>query len=371
MKILLIHQFQVSNDKPIFNAVSYYRMNKPHQVLSRLYPEFEFTHSLPADNYPDELLSTFNLVIFCRNIDNSKGIVEQLNRLDIPFGMDIDDYWILPEDHILYEHYKENKVTEGIIESLKLAHFVICTTELLASKVNEYNKNTYVIENGIDTDDLTWKNNHIESKRIRYGFTQGTTHIPDVFSICKEVQKSLADDDFKNKCQIQLTGFDFKATEMNATLTYERMLTKDLTLLEPKHKKSLMAFGNPNSINKSYRRVEMLDVYSFAKVYDEIDISVVPLCDNPFNNCKSELKMIEAAFKGCAIMCSNVNPYYNLMTKQNSFDLTRQDFYEWSKYILMNPEIVKDKAAQLSLDCKKYSLNLLTNKRKELYGKYI
>jgi hypothetical protein len=69
-------------------------------------------------------------------------------------------------------------------------------------------------------------------------------------------------------------------------------------------------------------------------------------------------------------MGHNVNPYSSLMTKNNSFDLTWGNFYEWSKYILSNPNLVKDTAAQLTLDTKKYSLNLLTDKRKELYERF-
>ena len=53
MKILLIHSFNVKDNKPEFNAVSYYRMNKPHEVLARLNPDFEIVHSLPNDIYPD------------------------------------------------------------------------------------------------------------------------------------------------------------------------------------------------------------------------------------------------------------------------------------------------------------------------------
>jgi hypothetical protein len=39
----------------------------------------------------------------------------------------------------------------------------------------------------------------------------------------------------------------------------------------------------------------------------------------------------------------------------------------WQRYILDNPEIVKDKSAQLMEDTKKYDLKLLTEKRKQLY----
>lgn len=370
-KILLIHSFNIIQDTPVFNAVSYYRMNKPHEVLSRLYPEFEITHSLPADEYPDELLSTFNLVIFCRQIDKSKGIIEQLNRLDIPFGLDLDDYWILNEDHILYEHYEKNNISQLVIDSIKAAHFITCTTEVLATKIKEHNKNVYIIENGIDTDDGNWQINRVNSKRTRFGFTQGTTHVPDIFSICHSVQQSLSDDQFQKQGQILLTGFDFGTTEMDAVKLYERMLTNELkTITDLKYRKQLKEVRNPNAINQPYRRVSALPVYSFAKIYNDIDVCVSPLIDSIFNSCKSELKMIEAGFKGCAFMGSNVPAYSHLMTKDNSFDLNEQPFYEWSKYILNNPNIVKDKSAQLSLDIQKYSLNLLTDKRKELYERF-
>jgi len=372
MRILLIHSFQIQNVNPVFNAVSYYRMNKPNEVLQRLYPEFEFTHAHTEEILPDEYLKEFNLVIFCRQIHNDKEIIDQLNKLDIPFGLDLDDYWYLCEDHILQEHYDLNDITNKIIESIKVAHFVTCTTEILANKIKEHNKNVYVIENGIDTDDQVWQNNHIESKRIRYGFTQGSTHIPDVYSIHQDIQQSLYNQDFYNNCQITLTGWSGVKKEQSIYVAYERMLTDNLNTLsvERDYVNKLKDYRTPNGISKPYRRIESLPVYEFAKVYDEIDISVSPLLHNEFNNCKSELKMIEAGFKGCAIICHNVNPYSNLMTKDNSFDLTEKSFYEWSKYILNNPSIVKDKANQLTLDVQRFSLDLLTDKRKELYEQY-
>ena len=372
-KILLIHSFNVKDNKPEFNAVSYYRMNKPHDVLARLNPDFEIVHSLPNDIYPNDFLQTIDLVLFCREIDNSNGIIEALNKLGIRFGLDLDDYWILSEDHLLYEHYKETNKPQLIIDSIKAAHFVICTTDILAGKIKEHNKEVYVIENGIDTDDQVWQNNHINSKRIRYGFTQGTTHIPDVMSIHKDVQTALYDADFNRNCQVILAGWNAIRSEESVYIGYERMLTDNLKTMLPVEREyclRLVKYKFPSGISKPYRRVGALPVYEFAKVYDEMDILVSPLIDNEFNSCKSELKMIEAGHKGCAVMCHNVNPYSSLMSKHNSFDLTWGNFYEWSKYLLKNPELIKDTAAQLTLDTKRFSLNLLTDKRKELYERF-
>lgn len=372
MKILLLHTFNVVDQCAKFDAVSYYRMVKPNQVLNRLYPEIEFHHVLPNDEgITDEVIKDFDLVIFCRRIP--KDYPERLNKLGIKFGLDLDDYWILPTEHLLYEVYKENNEAQVIIDSIRAAHFVTCTTSLLAKEIQEYNKNVYVIENGIDTEVPEWQPNKSPSQRIRYGFTQGSTHLPDVHSIHLDVQKAIKDRKFYSKGQIVLTGWNAKLKEQSIYIGYERMLTDNLKPLikyEPEYCHQLMTLHTPKETDKPYRRIEALDVYQFPVVYDEFDISVIPLLENKFNSCKSELKLIEAGFKGCAAMVSNVNPYSILMTKENSFSLNEKNFFEWSRYILMNPNSVKDKASQLTEDTKRYEMKLLTDKRKQIYERF-
>lgn len=88
MKILLVHSFEVEDEVPKFNAISYHRMNKPHQVLSRLFPEFKCVHTPRAVELSDEFLEQFQVVLFLRYIDleeNIDTIVNQLKRLNIPF----------------------------------------------------------------------------------------------------------------------------------------------------------------------------------------------------------------------------------------------------------------------------------------------
>jgi hypothetical protein len=77
--------------------------------------------------------------------------------------------------------------------------------------------------------------------------------------------------------------------------------------------------------------------------------------------------MLEAGFKGCAVMVSEVNPYTPLATKENSFLLSEKSFKGWQRYILSNPEIIKEKAHYLSRDIRPYSLQNLTTKRKQIY----
>lgn len=373
-KILLLHFFDVLGQNQFrFGGVSYYRVMKPNHVLATKYPDFEFvTMHSDDDGLTDELIKEFDLVIFARRI--KADMIIRLKKIGIPFGLDLDDYWHLPTEHLLYETYKQTGETETIINSIKAATFVTTTTPILAAKIKELNPNVHIIENGIDTSDEAWKPNKKESKRIRYGFTQGSTHIPDVELISDQVVRSLYDHKFYSKCQVVLTGFEAKYKEPSVYIGYERMLTDSLKVLDKYEKdycRQLKSLHTPKECDKPYRRIESVDVVEFGKVYDEFDISVAPLKDSEFNACKSELKMIEAGVKGCAVMVSDVNPYKLIATKQNSFLLSEKNFREWSRYILMNPSIVQDKAAQLAEDVKKYDLELLTEKRKQVYEHYL
>jgi len=371
MKILLVDNFQIENEEPKFSGVTYYRMIKPHTVLRRLNTEVEFSLiNGITEGVSDEMIKEYDFILFSRSIGNYEdidGIVERLNKIGIPFGLDLDDHWQLSKDHILNDYYKENKISEAIFKSVQAAHFVICTTPILAGHIKEVNKNVHVIENGIDTQDPSWFPNKKQSNRLRFGFTQGTTHFTDLIKIAESIRKSFKDPKFYNNAQIVLCGFDGKPNEPSMYIGYERLITEDLKLILDRTYANQLKLLYEVEADQPYKRIWSKPVFEFGQVYNDIDISVAPLEKNMFNSCKSELKMIEAGFMGCGVMVSKVEPYTLLMTKENSFDLNENSFYLWQRMILNNPNLLKDKASKLAEDVKKYDLNLLTNKRLEFY----
>jgi hypothetical protein len=368
MKILLVHSFSVKDDKPQFNAISYHRMHKPHQVLERLNPEFEIINTPEADSLSVEFLSQFKVVLFLRfitKLEDIENVVKKCKDAGCKVGVDIDDFWELPTTHVAYEEYKKNKLTEVIIKSIKLSDFVITTTPILENEIQKINKNVYIIENGIDTQDPSWIPNKLESNRIRFGFTQGSTHIHDIYLINHDVIKSLKDANFKKNGQINL-AFRYKKGEPSIFVGYERLLTDNLETLNKTYQYNLKHEITDNS-DQPYKRMDYRDTVDFGTMYNEFDISVCPLVDNKFNNCKSELKMIEAGFMDCAIMLSDVNPYKIICNSENSFLLSERSFFYWQRYILNNPSILEDKKLALKETVKGYDLKLLSNKRKQLY----
>lgn len=342
-------------------------------------PEIEYA---TADSIyvGDEVIKEHDLVIFSRVIRETQKTADRLNRLGVPFCLDLDDYWYLPEDHLLFNHYKQNKVSQLIIDSIKAAHFVTCTTDILASKIKEFNPNVHILPNGIDAEDPVWLPNKVTSKRLRFGFTQGETHVPDINLVAGSVARSFSDPKFYNKAQVVLAGFRLqtetvrglvgknRTIQTSVQVVYERMLTNDLkAVLDKDYTLGLKKLGKPDGGNKPYKRIWSKEVGQFGTVYDEIDVSVVPLKDSVFNSCKSNIKMLEAGFKDCAVMVSNISPYTPLATKDNSFLLSEKTFYEWQRYILINPNDVEDRKAQLKEDVQKYSLQNLSRERKEVY----
>jgi hypothetical protein len=240
---------------------------------------------------------------------------------------------------------------------------------VLADKIKPLNQNVHIIENGIDTQDEAWKPNKKESNRIRFGFTQGTTHIPDIMLINQSVQKALYDVKFSHSGQIVLCGFNAKFNKESVYIGYERLLTDSLTPLNfnKKYTNELKSLKTPNGDNMPYKRIWGVDVREFGKVHNELDIVVAPLKSSEFNSCKSNIKMLEAGFMDCAVMVHNVSPYKELSTKENSFNLSESSFFELQRYILTNPSLMKEKKQALKEDVQKFELSKLTDKRKELY----
>lgn len=376
MNILLINNITKKGEALTVGGVEYHRMVKPHSVLQSLNPEFDFMMCANYFSVTDEILNQTDLVLFSRSLgvyDEIETIAEDLNKRCLPFGLDLDDYWYLPTNHVASSHYKQWKSSEATELSIKAAHFVICTTEYLALKIKELNTNVYVIENGIDTTDQVWQTNKTESDRIRYGFTQGDSHLEDIKTVANDVVRSFKDVTFFYKAQVCLTGFnavELYQTSKTVAMQYEAMLTDKLKVIRHSHNdyfNDLRLLRHTEETNAPYKRIWVKDVLEFGNVYNDIDISVVPLIDSEFNSCKSELKMIEAGFKGCAIMVSNVKPYSQHMTFHNCYSLEVRSFYDWQKWIFQNPESLKDKTAQLKEDMAKFDLVRLTPKRKELY----
>ena len=424
MNILLVTNVSRSeNESDVhYTGVEYYRMVNPHFMLQELYPEYNFIvtpkQDFDLDNevlnsiktreervqFIKDLIKPFDLILFNRDVPKpARDLIKEEGK---DYAFDLDDYWILPGYHLLYDHYQKNDIKTLTEDSIREAKFVICSTPILADKAKPFNENVYVIENGLNFEEETWKTNKTESNRLRFGFTQSGSHYEDMKVMFKSIRRALENPLFQRCGQIVACGFQKPKdpAEFDKEIMIYKSFGKETTELEKQKEESIKAlkwektnvsqaieveitdgfrlihnkvyssclfkWAEYNDRNEVYRRMTSTNVLEFGNVYNEFDVSVTYLKDKVFNSCKSELKLLEAGAKGKAIMCNHIKPYTYVANDKNSFDLFKKTFNEWSIYLIKNPNLVSDSASQLREDVQKYDLKKLSVKRNEIYQKY-
>lgn len=311
-KILIITQEK-------HTGLTYHRQIVPHNHLERNY-KWSIIYGFNINDFTDEQLKSFSIVCFLRLVSEKGETINIINRCKkngCKVIIDIDDYWNLPKWHELYELYKKYNITEQTIDGLVNADCITTTTPIFASKIRVYNKNVHVIPNTIDPLEYQFSDiNKTYSDRIRLGWIGGLYHAKDIRLIYEGI-----DDVFKKvnnkEFQFCLGGY---STNQQYTF-FEQIFTNNYKNISKEYTKYLLQKTEESNFvgeQQPYRRLWGKSVFEYAKMYNEIDISLVPLHDNDFNNCKSQIKIIEAGYFKKSVIVSDVEPYILDCNRTNS-----------------------------------------------------
>jgi len=267
MRILLI--------TPNKSAVTYHRLIAPHLALQETQDAKVYMTTDMMDMFHPKF-EGMDVIIFSRMIlfdhfmvKGRKVMIEEvldgLKKQGVKVIVDIDDYWKLDKHHILYNHLGEG-FEEQTERSLRMAHEVITTNNRLKKKVKPFNKRVHVIPNVLNKYEPQWKQKKYKKKKaITFGYTGGDTHEEDL----KQMQCTFKDVD---------------------SVAYLEAYKWCFNRIKP-----------------------YTDTFTYADLYNDIDVNLVPLMQTTFNSCKSNLKVIEAAQKGVACAVSKVPPYTDWM----------------------------------------------------------
>ena len=391
-------------------GVGYFRSTMPHIALETNYPD-EF--SVDIDYEPqlndDNFLKQYDIIHYHRSIgpfEQMPKLLEKFDELGIISIMDLDDYWAPGSHHPAYHIIKINKMDEHIKNNLKIARHITTTTSTFAKEIGRLNKNVYVLPNAIDPTEPQYISNPEPSNRLRIGWLGGSSHLKDL-EILQGVVNRLSTDNLLDKVQFVLCGFDLRGqhTEIDQNgqqkvrpvlpketswYQYEKIFTDDYRSVSPEYREFLMKFTQgeyPNVANEPYRRVWTKPISSYATNYNLFDVSLAPLEENMFNQCKSQLKVIEAGFHHKAIIAQDFGPYQidvkSAIQFGGGFDTTangilveskknHKDWYGAIKKLINNPDMVKTLQDNLFASVKDtYSINKVTEDRKNLYLKLV
>ena len=389
------------------SGVGKFRSVDPHVKLQNLYPEefhvdIDYAPKIMDMNY----WKKYQIVHFHRsfgNIEHCPQIVESLKSLGIIMVADIDDYWLPTKEHPIHQLIVENKMHKKIVDVLKVASYVITTTELFANEIRKFNKNVIVLPNAIDPEEPQFNQPTLPSDKVRIGWLGGSSHLHDLKLLDGMVNKL---GQIQDKLQFYVCGFDIRGTvteinkdngqqtqrpikpEETVWRRYEEIFTNNYKIVTPEYKIFLDKFKEedyPNVNKENYVRVWTRPVDSYARNYSNFDISLSPIKNHIFNRMKSQLKVIEAGFYKKALIASNVGPYtIDLKHAMKNGEFTDgnallvdevKNHSDWAKNIkklVDNPNMITDLGERLYETVKdKYHLNTVTKTRAEFYKSLI
>jgi len=213
---------------------------------------------------------------------------------------------------------KNKQRLEEHIWGLKNAFLVTVTTKKLAEYAKQYNKNVAVLPNCINFENW-WKLDFIPNQQLRVGWSGGSSHYEDLYSIKEPLNQLMREYQFK----FVYFGHGFPG-----------IIDKDNLHLLESH--SWIPFEG----------------HSFRSMCMNLDIAIIPLEDMKFNHYKSSIKWYEMSAMGVPSVVSNILPYSEDIEdgKTALGYKTPKEFYNALKMLLVMP----DKRLQIGSNAMKW-----------------
>jgi hypothetical protein len=300
-----------------------------------------------------EFLQGFDLVVANRFISRVNGseVIMKLKEARVPYVLDIDDDYRLPEWHILQQASKNDKHPEKILQALHYAKAITTTHEYLSGtlKYEASQPNTFEIPNAINPEEEQYKFVKRKLDVVKFGWSGSITHFEDVLLMHDGLYSLYHQDKYRSKFQVVYGGFSMDDETSRAIAG----------VLSCKGKASESQFATYPS--------QPIDDY--ARFYDTIDVSLIPLRDNRFNKLKSNLKLIESGFKKKACIVSNVHPYEPMLVHGKNCLVVKHknDWYKNMTKLIDNPNMIEDLSEQLYLDVQVQHIDQIAEARFEAY----
>ena len=248
------------------------------------------------------------------DIDDNVSIISPYSEHYKDFGVEeyfdkFADKWIWKDGKSGFNLEENKHRVNSLLRGMRDADMVTVTTEKLREFALQYNKNVKVLPNCIDFrhwDKLDFKPN----KQLRVGWSGGVSHYEDFYAVRKPLNDLIREFDFK----LYLVGANFGG------------------LIDKENRKNVITMPWVDFRAHSYRMMTL-----------NLDISIIPLADLPFNHYKSAIKWFEMSAMGVPSVVSDILPYSKVIkNKETALGYkTPKQFYTGLKTLLTKPNIRK------------------------------
>lgn len=295
--------------------------------------------------------------------------IERLKKDGTKIVVDIDDMWEIPSWLYGKSELDRIKHTQRVIDNLRIADLVTCTTYKLQEKIRQYNKNTVVIPNAIPYgyEQFVSTNRQVDEEgKTRFIYVGGISHISDITAIEGKLRRIGSDSYLKANAKFIVAGYR-KGQAKRYYTWHDKQAQNENFAWVPVHgtwDKIVTAFGHTGTCEV----LPALSPLEYMSHYDHGDISIVPLQDKEWNSYKSTLKFAEAASRNLPVLCSKVPPYSEEKDVKGVIWVENNNWYEMTKWCVKNPNVMVEKGLELAEYCKdKYDLIKWAENRKQIY----
>lgn len=391
----------------IIGGAFYYRCLTPMIGLKKNYPDkYEIFITNDFDTAWQQIRNVDILIIHTCLYENKTqmrvwNLVTEAKKIGIKTVLDMDDYWNYGQEHPAFKMCIANDYPIKATVNFSLFDCITVTTERFKAEIYPYNRNVFVLENAISKNDPQFTTNKIPSKRLRFGITGGSSHTNDIKQIVNENESvfDYLDKDMIDHIQFVLCGFNIKGKRIKIDengkqtqedlntdevwwVQLEKQITKNYSIVSPEYKELLLKYDGSDehydASNEPYRRIwsKSIKDFEYGKIYDNIDVLMVPLTDTKFNQMKSELKFTESGFTNTAVLSSNVKPYtdYGIDGVNCVFveDMTPKGWAYNMIRIYENENLRNNLAFELNKKVmKERDIELISKKRDKLYSSMV
>ena len=314
-------------------GASLYRLAMPNLWLQKeKESEFLLTNFKQIPDIDHEEVKTVDVFLISRNLhidedDKIREVFDYLRKYGAKIVLDYDDYWVLPSDHHMYQHYKDQKLPHRLALNISLADHIFCTTTYLQERIEPLNSNVTVVANTPYPEGMeSFVAHPTQSEKVRFGWFGGAQHIPDVDLMAESMKALYKDRSLDGKYLLVCAGWN----DNEAYKAYENVFTAGYR-------------------NSNYARINAMSVYEYAFGYNEVDVCYAPLRADKFNHYRSELKCVEAGIMGKPLICSKI-PQYEDVIKHNVNGLLvgEKESGAWYRYtkMLINDKDMRDELAR-------------------------
>ena len=317
MKILVLTQK--------FSGCGYHRLMLPVSFMEKEYGRI--TDHMTEENW-EEIRPD---IVYINRTWDKDNLFELRKKYGFKLVVDVDDYWFLNADHLMYDNYYANNYPAKLIEHMRESDLVTCTHERLSDAISSHNKNILITPNAIPYNQSQFNGERIKTDAIKLFWAGGITHEQDM----KTIQGAMHEISKENlNIQMVMGGYaDSNQTERYYWRKMASYFTADQKI--------------------PYTLIRGMEVDKYYDLFRHGDIMLVPLVKNNFNSFKSNIKILEAAGKAMPAIVSAVHPYLGFPDDVVSYSRGRADYVSHIKKLVNDEALRHEQGAKLLAYCAK------------------